>query len=315
MYRRKLGRTDIPVSGLCFGSLTMTPFQANLTFDEGAALIKYAYDKGINFIDTAEIYDNYEYIRRALKEIPRHDYVIASKSYAYTEELAQESLEKALKELDTDYIDIFLLHEQESEHTIRGHWPAVEYFLKAKEKGLIRAIGISTHRVEGVRGFLKYKELDVVHPLLNIEGIGIHDGTAADMVAAIRDCHNDGRGVYSMKPLGGGHLIAKTEEAFRFVRDISEIDSVAIGLQSFDEVDAALQMLNTGSMADETKTVIKKANRRLVVADYCQACGNCVARCQQGGINIVDGQATPNENCILCGYCATVCPEFCIKVV
>src|SRR5690554_5758083 len=105
----------------------MTPFQANLSIKEGANLIKYAYEKGINFIDTAEIYDNYDYIKEGIRGIRRDDYHIATKTYAYTEEMAEESLKKALKELNTDYIDIFLLHEQESIHTIRGHFPAIEY--------------------------------------------------------------------------------------------------------------------------------------------------------------------------------------------
>ncbi|NMA49701.1 MAG: aldo/keto reductase, partial [Tissierellia bacterium] len=96
MEKRLLGKTGIEVSRLCFGSLTMTPFQANLSIEEGAELIRYAYQKGINFIDTAEIYENYEYIKEALKSIRREDYVIATKTYAYTEELAKISLEKAL---------------------------------------------------------------------------------------------------------------------------------------------------------------------------------------------------------------------------
>ena len=111
MERVNLGNTDIKVSRLCFGSLTMTPFQANLSIKEGAYLIEYAYNKGINFIDTAEIYDNYGYIKTALKGINRQDFVITTKSYAYTKEMAKESLDLALKELDTDYIDIMLLHE------------------------------------------------------------------------------------------------------------------------------------------------------------------------------------------------------------
>ena len=139
-----LGNTQIEVSRLCFGSLTMTPFQANLSVKEGAYLIEYAYNKGINFLDTAEIYENYNYIREALKGIKRENYVITTKTYAYTEKMAKGSLELALKELDTDYIDIFLLHEQESKYTIKGHYDAIKYFLKAKEQGKIRAFGIST---------------------------------------------------------------------------------------------------------------------------------------------------------------------------
>lgn len=71
LKRIKLGSTDIEVSRLCFESLTMTPFQANLSIKEGVYLIEYAYDKGINFIDTAEIYENYDYIKTALKGIRR----------------------------------------------------------------------------------------------------------------------------------------------------------------------------------------------------------------------------------------------------
>ena len=71
MERVILGDTNIEVSRLCFGSLTMTPFQANLSIKEGAYLINYAYDKVINFLDTAEIYSNYNYIKEALKGIKR----------------------------------------------------------------------------------------------------------------------------------------------------------------------------------------------------------------------------------------------------
>lgn len=311
----RLGNTGISVSKLCFGSLTMTPFQANLSISEGARLLEYAYHKGINFLDTAEIYNNYEYIRKGISKIPRSGYVIATKTYAYTDKLAEESLNKAMRDLDTDYIDIFLLHEQESEHTIRGHYPAVEYLLKAKEQGKIRAIGISTHRVEGVRGFLKYKELDLIHPIFNIEGIGILDGTVEDMLDAIKDCHFSGRGIYTMKPLGGGHLISRAEEAFSFLKNIEYIDSIAVGLQSAEEIDAAVQMIQNGYIDKNIKAMLNKTNRKLIVQDYCQGCGACQERCQQGGISVIDGMAVPNDKCILCGYCATVCPEFSIKVI
>ena len=107
MERVQLGNTGIEVSRLCFGSLTMTPFQANLSVREGAYLIEYAFDKGINFIDTAEIYENYDYIKTALKNINREDFHIATKTYAYTKEMAAKSLDLALKQLGTDYIDIF----------------------------------------------------------------------------------------------------------------------------------------------------------------------------------------------------------------
>ena len=315
MDRVVLGNSGIEVSRLCFGSLTMTPFQANLSIEEGAYLIEYAYDKGINFLDTAEIYDNYEYVKEALKGIQREAYVIASKTYAYTKAMAQNSLDLALKEINTDYIDIFLLHEQESTYTVKGHYEAIEYFMKAKDQGKIRSFGISTHRVSGVSAAKDYKEIEIVHPIVNRDGIGIHDGNIDYMLRQIKDIHSMDKGIYAMKPLGGGHLIKDIEEAFRFVKGIAFIDSIAIGMQSKDEIDANIQLLEKGYISEELKVKINKKNRRLIVADYCLACGKCQARCKQNGIKLVGSRAVVNKNCILCGYCATVCPEFCIKVI
>lgn len=315
MEKNRLGNTDIEVSKLCFGSLTITPFQANLPIDEGAELIKYAYSKGVNFLDTAELYDNYEYIRVALKDIDREDFVISTKCYAYDTKTAEYSLKKALKELDTDYIDIFMLHEQESEYTLKGHYEAIEYFMKAKEKGLIRAFGMSTHMVKGVMGANKYSEVEIIHPIINKLGIGIQDGTVEDMLEALKIAHNMGKGIYGMKPLGGGHLIGRAEEAFNFVRDIPYLNSIAIGMQSKDEIDANVSLSENGFIPDEIKSRLRTKKRRLIVSYYCIGCGNCVRTCKNNGISIIDGKAVPNENCIFCGYCAQSCPEFCIKVI
>lgn len=310
-----LGSTGIEVSRLCFGSLTMTPFQANLSVEEGAELIRYAYSKGINFLDTAEIYDNYRYIREALKTIDRKEYVIASKCYAYTYDMAKKSLDMALAELDTDYIDIFMLHEQESIHTIRGHWDAIEYFIEAKKEGKIRAIGISTHRIEGVLGAMEVEDIEVIHPIVNMQGIGIQDGSIDDMLRTIERAYEMGKGIYAMKPLGGGHLINRAEEAFNFVRNIPFIHSIAIGMQSKDEIDCNISLIESGLAPESLKNNIEKKNRKLIIADYCIGCGNCISTCKHNGIKLVDGKAVPNENCILCSYCARNCPEFCIKVI
>ncbi len=310
-----LGNTNIEVSRLCFGSLTMTPFQANLSIEQGAYLIEYGFERGINFLDTAEIYENYAYIKQSLKGIRREDYVIASKTYAYTVEMAEASLEKALKEIGTDYIDLFLLHEQESIHTIKGHFEAIEYFIKAKEKGKIRAIGISTHKIAAARAVKEIPEIEVIHPIVNKKGLGINDGSIYEMLKELNNLHHMGKGIYAMKPLGGGHLISELESSFNFVKNVPYIDSIAIGLQSTDEIDSNIYLLENDILPEKFKTELNKKNRKLIVADYCIGCGNCEARCQQNGIRVINGMAVPNELCILCGYCATVCPEFCIKVI
>jgi aryl-alcohol dehydrogenase-like predicted oxidoreductase len=113
MDYRILGASGLRVSRLCFGSLTIGPLQAGLGLEEGASVIRVAFDMGVNFIDTAELYCTYDYIRKAA-EGRRKEIIISTKCYAYTREGAEKSLRKALKELDTDYIDIFSLHVHRS---------------------------------------------------------------------------------------------------------------------------------------------------------------------------------------------------------
>ena len=185
----------------------MGPLQTNLSPAEGGELLLYGFENGINFIDTTELYETYKHIKHALKYWDRNKVIIATKSYAYSRETAENSLKKALKEMNIDYVDFFMLHEQESEHTIRGHYEAIEYFLEMKEKGYIRGIGLSTHTIAAVKASLKYKEIEIIHPIVNMEGLGIQDGTIENMLSVLEDAHNLGKGIYGMKPLGGGNLL------------------------------------------------------------------------------------------------------------
>src|SRR5690554_6223010 len=114
---RYLGQTGLLVSRLCFGSLTMGPMQANLSVQTGGRLLEAAFAMGVNFIDTAESYDNYGHIRWALDRGWSQKVHVATKCYATTAEEMRLSVERALQELGRDYIDIFLLHEQESSLT------------------------------------------------------------------------------------------------------------------------------------------------------------------------------------------------------
>ena len=310
----KLGNTNIEVSRLCFGSLTIGPLQANLPEAAGADIILEALAYGVNFIDTAELYESYPYIRRAIKKSGKK-VVVATKSYAYSAAGAKESLEKARKEMDLDVIDIFLLHEQESVHTLRGHREALEYFIAAKEKGLIKAVGVSTHRIEVVEACSKMPEIDIIHPLVNIKGIGIGDGTIEQMLIAVKQAYDAGKGIYSMKPLGGGNLIKDYDACMKFVLDLSFIHSVAIGMQSAEEIMMNVGTINNEKVPEAIVAQLSNISRKLHIDYWCEGCGKCLKKCGQGALKIVDGMAVViPEKCVLCGYCAAVCPQFAIKI-
>ena len=312
---RKLGKTNIEVSRICLGTLTMGPLQRNLAISEGGDLIRFAMDQGINFFDTAELYRTYGYLKAGLEGI-RSKAVISSKCYAYDRAGAEKSLRNALKEIGTDYIDIFMLHEQESEHTIRGHWEAVEYFLEAKEKGYIRAVGLSTHCVDGIKGAIKHEELEVVHPMINFSGLGIINGTKEDMLQQMKLARLAGKGIFAMKVLGGGNLLKDYDKAIKFARELDEADSVAIGMQSKEEILANIQYFHEGKVDEALSKKLSRVNRSLIIEEHCTGCGKCVRRCNNGALTLKDGKATVQKNrCVTCGYCAAVCTDFCIKVI
>ncbi|MDK2820137.1 MAG: hypothetical protein PWP31_102 [Clostridia bacterium] len=315
MQYRKLGRSGITVSRLCFGSLTIGPLQAGLSISKGAALIRHALELGVNFIDTAKAYNNYPYIREALKGWAK-EVVVTTKSYDYTAEGMALSLEEARRELDRDVIDIFLLHEQETALTLAGHRPALDYLLEAKQRGSVRAVGISTHAVEAVRVAGTMPEIDIIHPIYNQGGIGILDGSREDMLAAIKIAHNNGKGIYAMKALGGGHLVSEAKKALQFVMATPVIDAVAVGMQTLTEVEVNVAWFSGRQPAQEKLNQVKRKKRRLIIEEWCTGCGNCVRRCPQGALRLIENRAIVDpETCILCGYCAGVCRDFCIKVI
>lgn len=311
-----LGKTGFKVSKLCFGALTIGPLQRNFEPKKGADIILEAFNRGVNFIDTAELYGTYPHIKEAFKAYQRDKIILMTKSYSYSKETAKESFEKALKEMNIDYIDGFLLHEQESEHTIRGHYEALEYFIKMKQEGYIRSVGISTHTVAGVVAASKMNEIDVIHPIINKAGIGIHDGTIEDMLRAVRIAKNNNIGIYGMKPLGGGNLIHSYDEALDYVLNLHELDSIAMGMQSKEEVIANILKFEKKEIPNEIKEKLNNKKRYLQIADWCIGCSACIEKCSHKALSLYNEKAVVNkEKCVLCGYCSKYCKDFCIKII
>lgn len=315
MNQVQLGRTGLSVSKICFGALTIGPLQANLPVRAGAAVIRCGLEYGINFIDTAELYGTYAYIKEALRGWSS-PVVIASKSYAYTRKDMAASLEKARRGMNRDVIEIFLLHEQESALTLRGHRPALDFLLEAKTRGLVRAVGISTHTVAGVEAAAAMPEIDVIHPIFNQAGLGILDGTREDMYAAIIQAWRAGKGIYAMKPIGGGNLIADAENALRYVLNQPAIHAVAVGMKTVAEVEMNVAIAEGRPVPAAVRQRVNQERRCLHIEDWCAGCGTCVDTCRYAALAVVNGklQVDPTK-CLLCGYCGAACPQFCIKII
>ena len=313
--RIKLGETDIYVSPVGFGVLPMGPGQLALPVDEGARLISYALEQGINFIDTAQYYRTHGYIRRALEMIQGGSGerpVISSKTLAADYELAAAAIDEERRALGVETIDIFLLHELRSGQFAerQGAWRALQ---DAKAAGKVRAIGASTHHVDVVEELACVPACDIIFPLINYAGMGIRRGrcaaTAADMEQAIAKASAAGKGIYTMKALGGGNLAAHYQEALNYAFSRQGVASVMLGFGCRRDIDDIVSYLDGTMSPDYNPDVSSKRVR--VNHEDCEGCGTCIPVCASGAISFsnLDGLAVIDQDkCVTCGYCAQACP-------
>lgn len=306
-----LGNTGLQVTPVGFGVLTVGNTQLNLPVEEGAAILRYGLEKGINFLDTAQYYETYTYIREALKGTNFHP-IICSKCLDASYEAMEYAIEEALREMELDQIDIFLLHEvrQDPDWDDRsGAWQCLQ---DAKKAGRVKAIGVSTHHVDVAEKMAGIPEVDVLFPLINFRSLGIRKGdspgTKEEMAAAIKANADAGKGVFAMKAFGGGNLTGSYLEALDYVTGLEGVASTMIGFGKKEEIDRIVEYME-GTIDRSYAPDITTKKIRIDQGD-CEGCGACLERCPNKAIFRNDnGLAEVNhEICLTCGYCAPVCP-------
>lgn len=316
MNRIALGSTGLHIHPLVFGTLSMGPLQAGLSAAEGARLIRSALEGGVNLLDTAELYQTYPHIRQALVGYSG-EVLIATKTHSRDPGEALRHVEKALRELGRDYLDIVLLHAMQTDDPFAERGPVLEVLLRLRDAGHIRHLGLSTHYIKGVRGAISCADLEVVHPLINREGLGIMDGSAAKMAEVIGLAAKAGKGIYAMKALGGGNLIAHARASLRYVQQLAGVHAVAIGMLSEQEIAANLALLEGRPCTDDVWQPLESRRRHLkIMTLFCKGCGACLEACPAKALTVIEGVARVDaERCVLCGYCAAACPHFLIRVL
>jgi aryl-alcohol dehydrogenase-like predicted oxidoreductase len=254
----RFGQTPLTVSRLCFGTEPFTipkgpvgrKTGGDISPETGGQILKDVLGLGVNFWDTSDDYGTHPHVAEGLRLVPRRDVVIADKSYAKTQQEATQDLQKSLSDLDTDYIDIMLLHnvpytEQPKLGKLEERLDALQTFCRAKENGIIKAVGLSTHSTKVVKSASEMPEIEVICTILNKTGAWIEDGTLKEHVSAIKGAHAAGKAVYVIKLLNAGNLRNESDSSLMFAFQYhSFINAFNIGMYNVDEAKTTLRLLN-----------------------------------------------------------------------
>jgi len=253
----KLGNTELHVSKLGFGTFDFGVPSLNISPDEGGRILAESSKLGIKFWDTADDYGSHPHVASALKHVPRRTVAISTKTYAKSGEEVEKSFKNSLKELNTDYIDIFMLHFVKF-NQITDCPQVLRKIKDLKATDVVKAVGLSTHSVAVVRKASQFEELDVIlatccsadQALISKfqKRIPLEDGSIDEMFYALKVAHDNGKGIIAMKVLGNKTppLIKNYEAAITAVARLDFVDSMLIGMQSLDEVKKNIKAIMLG---------------------------------------------------------------------
>lgn len=247
----RLGNTGLTVPRVALGTGTKGWNHAsNLTrrgMDHFLSLSRHAYERGIRFFDMADMYGTHPFVGRALKEIPRDKVVLLTKMMTYDEgseqrEPVRRTLERFLKETGTDYFDILLMHCMND-----GKWPTsrayyMEGLERAKEEGLVRAVGVSCHDYDALLEASVHPWCDVILARLNPFRT-LMDGTTESVNELLGRARSYGKGVIGMKIFGEGRNTSdeEREHSIRYAVTESNLHCMTLGLETIPQMDDAIE--------------------------------------------------------------------------
>ena len=264
----RLGKTNLEVNKNGFGAL---PIQRRNEADS-IEILKTAYDNGIDFYDTARFYtDSEEKLGKAFRNV-REDIYIASKTGMETVEEFWKDLETSLKELQTDYLDLYQFHN--ISFCPKEEDALYQAMLDAKNQGMINHIGITTHKITIAHEALEtglYETLQ--YPFSYLSG--------KEELEIVEKCRKLDVGFLAMKAMGGG-LLKNSKASYAYINQFDNVLPIW-GIQKLEELREFLSYNETTVLNDELEKAIEKDKKELG-DNFCRGCGYCMP-CPEG-INI-----------------------------
>jgi predicted aldo/keto reductase-like oxidoreductase len=250
-----LGKTGIKVSRLAqgtgyngFNHSSAQTRQGKEAFDR---LLNHSLDQGIRFLDMADLYGSHPFVRDVIKRLPRDKYVLLTKIWPRKEDWvtpsggAKEELDRFRKELQVDRIDICLIHCMQNEQWPTEYERIRDELSELKDKGVIRAAGVSCHDLGALKVAAEHPWVDVIFARINYKGGAEYscDGTADEVAAVLKTARKNGKAVVGMKIFGAGKLVKPEEKdaSLKYVFGHELVDAITVGMLTPEQVDDTLK--------------------------------------------------------------------------
>ena len=257
----RLGKTNIEVNKNGFGAL---PIQRR-NMEDSIEILRTAYENGIDFYDTAHFYtDSEEKIGNAFEDIPRESIYLASKTAAETPEDFWSDLETSLESMKTDYLDLYQFHN--ISFVPKANDELFKAMMEAKEKGMVRHIGITTHKITHAHEALDSSLYETLqYPFSYLSG--------EEELELVEKCRQLDVGFIAMKAMGGG-LIKNSKASFAFLNQFDNVLPIW-GIQKLEELNEFMSYDENTVLDDELERDIEKDKKELG-ENFCRGCGYCM---------------------------------------
>jgi aryl-alcohol dehydrogenase-like predicted oxidoreductase len=267
-----LGRTGLKFSRVGLGT-GMNGFnresnQTRLGKDAFEKLIRTCYERGVNWFDTADIYGSHSFLAPAMKGVPREKYSIVSKIWFMPKGIpgterpdADVVVERFLKEFQTDYLDLVLIHCMTDKEWTTKYEKQMTLMDKLKQKGVIRAHGVSCHSLPALELASKEPWVDSIHARINPYGASMDD-VPKKVVPVLRAAHHAGKGVVGMKIMGAGKFRDNEKQKNKsvdFALNLGCVSVMAVGFESIAELDDFAKRVRTTRVQNPQEIVQNKA--------------------------------------------------------
>ncbi len=249
--RVKLGKTGLIIPRLAMGTGTHGGNQSSdmtrMGVENWVKIARYAHERGVTFYDAADLYGSHQNVKEILKEVPREKTTILTKIWTRSEKWNPDSPVKTIdrfrKETNSDYFDIMLLHCMTNAKWQEDRKPYIEALSEAKQKGIIKTVGVSCHSFDALKIAVEDPWVDVILARINPEGL-IMDASADEVMAALKKAHDNGKGIVGMKIFGEGQLNeAQREKSLRYSIGSNVVDCMTIGMTTTEQIDQNVNLI------------------------------------------------------------------------